>query len=258
MVPAVSGLESGMMTRVNVKIFDFTESHYRKLLKLALDRYRFVSFSEALSLGASQILWRHDIDYSPHRALKLARIEQAMGVRATYFVQLGSPFYNLLEQDVLKKICAILRLGHRVGLHFDPGAHEDKHCLAGLKNEKNILEKIIGVPVGVFSLHNPEPKHIHKFFKLKYAGMINVYAKSFFKNFYYCSDSNGYWRHDRLFDLLKSGKEERLHVLTHPGWWQHSAMSPCARMERCWRERMRNQSKNYERLLKKSGRTNVK
>lgn len=237
---------------------DFTERHYFKLLQLAKAKYRFVWFEENLPTTVHEILWRHDVDFSPHRALKLATIEKELGIGATYFVQLGSPFYNLFEHDVLKKIQAIVGLGHRIGLHFDPGAYDGKACLAGLENEKSILEKIIGVPVGVFSLHNPEPKHIHKFFKIKYADMINVYAKSFFKNFYYCSDSNGYWRHDRLFDLLKSGNEKHLHVLTHPGWWQRSVMSPYARMERCWRERMRNQSKNYTRLLERSGRTNVK
>jgi hypothetical protein len=63
--------------------------------------------------------------------------------------------------------------------------------------------------------------------------MTNVYGSRIKADYAYASDSNGYWRHERLHDVVESGGHERLHVLTHPEWWQAEAMSPRARLERC-------------------------
>jgi hypothetical protein len=63
--------------------------------------------------------------------------------------------------------------------------------------------------------------------------MTNVYASRIKDRYAYVSDSNGYWRHERLADVVESGEHERLHVLTHPEWWQPEPMSPRARLERC-------------------------
>lgn len=55
---------------------DFTEEHYRELLRLARGRYRFAAFTDDAT-GERSILWRHDVDISPQRAQALARIEAA-------------------------------------------------------------------------------------------------------------------------------------------------------------------------------------
>ena len=47
--------------------------------------------------------------------------------------------------------------------------------------------------------------------------MINAYAKYFKDNVEYCSDSNGYWRHQRLENFLNN-KHDKIQVLTHPVW----------------------------------------
>ncbi len=63
---------------------DFTETSYREIVASARERYAFEPFGTATT--SPHVLWRHDVDYSVHRAAALARIEADLGVRATYFV----------------------------------------------------------------------------------------------------------------------------------------------------------------------------
>jgi len=60
---------------------DFTECHYRQLLGLAKETYRFARY-DAIDWEARFILWRHDLDFSLNRAAALARIEAEEGIRA--------------------------------------------------------------------------------------------------------------------------------------------------------------------------------
>ena len=41
-----------------------------------------------------QIIWRHDIDMSVHRAYSLAKLERGLGVKSTFFILPHSEFYN--------------------------------------------------------------------------------------------------------------------------------------------------------------------
>ena len=63
--------------------------------------------------------------------------------------------------------------------------------------------------------------------------MLHAGARSVRDDYAYISDSNGYWRFDRLPEVIAAGAHERLHVLTHPEWWQEEAMSPRERILRC-------------------------
>lgn len=97
----------------------FTQLAYADLLKSAKSHWRFIDFSEH-DTSSPAILWRHDVDFSPQRALALASVEANAGVIATYFVLLHGEFYNLLEAPITKIFKQIADMGHRVGLHFDP------------------------------------------------------------------------------------------------------------------------------------------
>jgi hypothetical protein len=215
---------------------DFTESSYRRLIQSARDRYEFKPFSRAI-WDSPHLLWRHDVDFSVHRALALARIETDHAVHATYLLSLTGPFYNVLEPAVLSRIREIADLGHWLGLHFDPGAHpeanSDELLMAKLAFERDLLSEVTEQPIEAVSFHNPGATGADALEADQLAGMINVYGHRIRASYAYASDSNGYWRHERLHDVIESGCHERLHVLTHPEWWQAEAMSPRARLERC-------------------------
>jgi hypothetical protein len=237
---------------------DFTLGNYRRLLLLARDRLRFEPFST--QCAEPHVLWRHDIDHSAHRAVRLAEIESDEGCRSTFFVQLHSPFYNAFERAVLDAVRTLAVLGHWYGLHFDPAFYanlDDDALEATIQKERAMLEDLLEAPVGAVSFHNPGVDgSIAALDAEAYAGLRNTYARSLRDGYTYVSDSNGYWRHARLDDVIAAG-HDRLHVLTHPEWWQDQAMSPHARIVRCVEGRGRANLQEYHDALEQNDRLDV-
>jgi hypothetical protein len=247
---------------MNYHFEDFTETEYRKLVRLARENWKIVPFTERRKAGKI-CLWRHDMDLSPHRARRLAEIESEEGLSATYLVLLHSTFYCALEKEIREIIKGIARLGHDIGLHFDPGFYGAEELEGNglgrlLAFEKNVLETAIGVRVSAISFHNSEkmPPAV-KPEDEEVAGMVNTSSRYIREKFGYCSDSNGYWRFRRLREVLESGVDQRLHVLTHPGWWVPEVMSPRERVARCINGRANTHLKYYESAMADYGRTNV-
>jgi hypothetical protein len=227
---------------------EFTERAYRDLVRVAKERYAFGSFVEYETAGAGSLLWRHDLDFSVHRAVALARIEADEDVRATYFVQLHSAYYNALEAEIAAGIREIVALGHELALHFDPHFYDHPAGEPELARERALLEELFGAPVVAFSLHNPslngrgDDRDV-------VAGMVNAYGRFLSTHYGYASDSHGYWRHTPLADVLAAGEHERLQVLTHPEWWVPEPLSPRDRVSRAIDGRAARQHSRYEEII---------
>ena len=239
---------------------DFTEDAYRSLVTTARPRFAFEPFGTTCE--RPHVLWRHDVDFSVHRALALARIEAEAGARSTWFLHPQSAFYNLLESEVLERARRILDLGHWLGLHFDPSAHPSVTTEADLgdhvDDERRLLERRLGHPVTAVSLHNPDVGSASTMRSDRIAGLPNAFARSLDDRYTYVSDSNGYWRYRRLPEVLADPGIERLHVLTHPEWWVPSPMSPRERVARAAEGRARAVLASYDELLDRLGRVNVR
>src|SRR5262249_27671302 len=151
--------------------------------------------------------------------------------------------------------------GHALGLHFDPTYYGSSLSIPKLTGwlswERTVLEKWFEAPVRFLSWHNPTLTAGNWHNEDILAGMINVYGDSIQKNYKYCSDSNGYWRHDRLGDILNSRLHPKIHVLTHDVWWTPSVMSPHDRIIRCVQGRADATLKGYNRILGHSQRNNI-
>jgi hypothetical protein len=232
---------------------DFTETSYREFLVAARSRYSFEEFGT--TSGSPHVLWRHDLDFSVHRGLALAQIEADEGVRSTYFFAPRSEGYNLLEESVLGKAREILALGHWAGLHCH--AHADRELAEQLAFERDLLETVLEQSVKAFSFHNPEVANVHTVDADEIAGLANAAGRGIRERYAYVTDSNGYWRHRRLPDVLAEGEEDLLHVLTHPEWWAPEPMSPRERLERCIEGRARDTGRRWDELLDEWGRENV-
>jgi hypothetical protein len=226
----------------------FTEREYRELVRLAKACYSFASFADHATAPAWSVLWRHDLDFSVHRALALARIEADEGTRATYFVQLHSPFYNALEAEIAAGIREIVELGHELGLHFDPHFYERGAGEQELGRERALLEELFETPVSAFSLHNPSLNGWRDDRDVV-AGMVNAYGPFVSTHYAYASDSHGYWRHEPLAEVLEGAKHERLQVLTHPEWWVPEPLTPRDRVSRAIDGRAARQHSRYEEVI---------
>jgi len=236
---------------------DFTVEHYRVLLGLAKSNWGFVKYDN-IPWGERFVLWRHDVDYSLNRSLELARIEHQEGVSATYFVNPHSEFYNLAESGQYQIIKQILSLGHDLGMHFDAAFHgvmseAELNCLVA-RDARN-LEELFGAKLVAFSFHNPIAAHLTCEAE-QYGGLINCYSRRFKSEVAYCSDSNGYWRFRRLYDVLEAVTDPCLQVLTHPGWWQDKPMPPRQRVFRGAYGRAAATMRLYDSGLQEHGRLN--
>ena len=169
--------------------------------------------------------------------------------------------YNLFEKSISEKIKNILQLGHNLGLHFEYSYYDEISSLQELTKklylEKNILESQFGNFFQVFSFHNPDTNNAINIDKNSIAGMINTYGKEIKSNYHYCSDSNGYWRFERLPDVIKNKKYDKLHILIHPEWWQKKSLSPKDRIKRCIDQRAKTTFNLYEKITKDGGRKNI-
>lgn len=237
---------------------DFTVQNYRNILAKAREKYVFKSFLE-YSLDEDFIILRHDVDYSVHRAARLAEIEADLGIRSTYFILLHGEFYNVFEKKIADLVKAIIGMGHNIGLHFDSHfyAIQDESVLdEKLKFERNILEGLFEIKIRSFCFHITNPFTL-ACNKNEYAGMINAFSSFFQNDIGYCSDSNGYWRYKRLEDIIETHEFRHLQINLHPGWWQDEVMSPQSRIERCIEGRARYTKDLYLQTLTNTGRLSI-
>jgi hypothetical protein len=238
---------------------DFTTFAYEEMLKSALGYYSFVNFRNHGGHKGPTIINRHDLDFSIHRALDLARIENKLGISSTYFVNPHSEFYNPLERNIADMLIEIQALGHELGLHFDShywGISNQYELDKFLKIDQEIIEKALDIEIFAFSFHNTTPFTM-SCKETEYGGLLNAYSATIFAKFHYCSDSNGYWRFQRMPELITSREYEHLQLLTHPEWWTSEIMSPWQKIQRAINGRSNANLLFYITHLNKFGMLNI-
>ena len=249
-----------MENRYKYNFDDFTLSNYERLLKLAIDHNYVFSGFDFEPVHKNKLIWRHDLEFCIDIALYMAKLEQSLRIKSNFFIQLHSPFYNTLEIEKFKKIEEIINAGHYIGLHFDAHFYgiSDKNSLNYyIKQDKEWLETLFNIKIDAFSFHN-NTKFTLSCEKDRYGGLINVYSKFFKENYRYCSDSTGFWRYERLEDVLKEKNENKgLQVLTHDGMWQDDVKSPRQRIHSIIEENGIKGKTGYDQRLKKFGGRNI-
>lgn len=201
----------------------FTFKGYSDLIEaLRVSGYEFADYHDYARFSRCVIL-RHDIDNSIEKALTIAELEHEQGVKSTYFTLLRTDFYNPASKKGLSGLKKIQSLGHEIGLHFDEMAYDELDDVEdAIKYEAGVLSDIIGTPITTVSMHRPSQKTLDANYDLY--PMVNSYGKTFFNDFKYLSDSRRRWR-EPAHNIIKSGEYDRLHILTHPIWYQETEES---------------------------------
>ena len=212
----------------------FDYSTYRRIIGRLNGSHANVTFPDVQS-GNVPNHWyvlRHDVDYSPAAALRLAEVENDIGVRSIYFLLLNSPFYNLLGPDCASLPRHLIALGHQVGLHYDAAVIEKQgqsNVGAMVNACVQTLEAMSGKAVRCISMHNPslfsgeDPLAADSSF-------INVYRPEFVRDVTYLSDSCGAWRDTAYQALVEGSLPQKIHFLTHPMFWDHQHASRWQRL----------------------------
>lgn len=211
----------------------FTYEAYRELIALLREYgYTICDYHNYAQADKSVIL-RHDIDLEIEKAVKMAEIEHDIGVSSTYFVLVSSNFFNVFSkrnQAYLREICD---MGHTVGLHFDEVKYDDGQTdlVQAMEQEAALLEQCLGHEVRSLSMHRPSQTTLEADYKVAGGRIVNSYGTEFFHRHKYVSDSRRYWRED-VISIIKSGEYDRLHVLTHPFWYDEEEQSASAGFKR--------------------------
>ena len=211
----------------------FTYKAYENLVTL-LRRYNYTICSyHNYQQAEKSVILRHDIDLQIEKAVKMAKLEHDMNVSSTYFVLVSSNFYNIFSkrnQYGLRQIC---QLGHALGLHFDEAKYEEKETdmVWAMEQEAALLEQCLGREVRSLSMHRPSPKTLEADYAIAGGRIVNSYGAEFFRSHKYVADSRRNWRED-VVQIIESGKYDRLHVLTHPFWYEDEEESASDELKR--------------------------
>lgn len=238
----------------------FTIAHYREIVQLAKDMgFQFVLHKDEFVPERKDIIWRHDVEFSPDIALKMAQIENELGVRATYFFQIHSEFYNTLERYMSDILYKIKDLGHHIGLHYDShyyNVNDEETLERTLKIDKAYFEQVFNLELDTFSFHETTP-FIMGCQKETYGGMLNVYSKKIKDNYQYCADSTGFWRYEVLDEVLRDDKVRHLQVLTHDAMWSEEVLSPRQRIRKSIQDNAERVKTQYDQILIDFGAKNI-
>ncbi|UCG69083.1 MAG: hypothetical protein JSV09_15065 [Thermoplasmata archaeon] len=211
----------------------FTFRHYDEILKSAKDSgYEFISM-EGFASGKRAdnfLIIRHDMDFSPIRAVEFAKIENKYGAKATYFIRVHSDKYNPFGFETYKIIKEIIELGHDIGLHYE---HLDFVDITGedpstvLLREKKLLETIFDITIKGLAPHRDFTPTINRdFWKDKdirdFGFSFEAYMDVFLEDIYYTSDSLGKWGGDGKCLCQFIGVKKRIYALIHPLYWYQS------------------------------------
>lgn len=232
-----------MTNKEKYRFKDFTFDNYKRLIQQAkVKGFHFILHKDEYVADRKDVIWRHDVEFEPDYALKMAQIEHEEGVEATYFFQLHSPYYNVMDPHYREVFHQIKDMGHCVGLHFDSaywGITSENQLNDYITIDKEYLEKNMSVEIDTFSFHNTTP-FTQSCLEYRYGGLINVYSSFFKEHYNYCGDSLGYWRFDRLENVLNDDNVRHLQVLTHDANWNENVLSPRKRFAYVMTERAKN------------------
>ena len=163
-------------------------------------------------------LLRHDVDYSPAAALRLAEQEAERGVAATYFLLPNSIYYNLLAPEHAGFARRLAGLGHEIGLHYDVNFFRPfprNQWSALLKAQADLLRELSRADVTAIAMHQPALNGEDPF-AADAAGFTHA---SSLPDVTYMSDSCRAWR-DSAWSMFESGRiPPRLQLALHPINW---------------------------------------
>lgn len=197
-------------------MIEFTHAAYRKLLSWLKERGFHVGAFRETGREERFVILRHDIDFSPAKALEMARMDHDAGCTATFFVLLTSPYYNALSRAALAIFREISSLGHELGLHLDftgfdvlnPAQQQEKVKLLAA-----CFGDAVGQRITVVSQHKPTTSGI----RIDFPDFSDAYSDRFFKEIGYISDSRMQFQENDVYGFFEQRPKSQM--LIHPLWW---------------------------------------
>ena len=200
----------------------FTYVHYIETLKKARETYTFYTFGNFPENPDKRlIILRHDVDAQIQKALKMAKVNHDLGIPATFFIRVHGP-YNPFRQFAYQAILKIAKLGHEIGLHYEPMFY----TTFGLPVEETILfeiellDRMFNLKIKSIAPHMPSLSSSRMdSIRQKYN---DPYLPKFFSQIKYISDSNKRWREGCMCKWIE--QRDQLQIAIHPHWWDGDSL----------------------------------
>lgn len=211
---------------------NFSHQHYRYILEKAIkSNFKITNFCcyKTYKNVDKIIILRHDVDYSPQRALALAKIENALKLKATYFVRVHGQHYHPFDKESWLIFKKILNLGHEIGLHTEARDLSRIFKINPFElfcREKEILEIVFKIKILSASEHGDFFRKSNYWQKTlltqKHKSILKIrHIPEDLRDFYYLSDSCSQWKKGCLCENLE--KFDKMQVLIHPDHWGRGA-----------------------------------
>ena len=131
---------------------DFTLKAYRRYLEAIQKSYplilRFDRYFQLNLKPESFCLIRHDVDRKPQNALKIAELEHAAGIAATYFFRTKK---HTFDAEIVSAIAA---LGHEIGYHYESLSDAKGNMRMAIEDFEGNLQRLRNiVPVATICMH---------------------------------------------------------------------------------------------------------
>lgn len=189
---------------------EFTYEHYIDTIKKLVKQ--------------TQLVIRHDIDFSLEKATGFAKMEHENGINAWYFILFDGRYYSPLTETNMKRLVTIKDYGHRIGLHYTNMGNISSNVARLIHNKRETLETLLDSPITMMAQHNVvmgKPIDPAVLQALKFIGLKDI--NKYLNDYKYISDSGQYWREGCMCKHV--GKYDKLMILTHPIWWNDRATS---------------------------------
>ena len=195
------------------------------------------------------VMMRHDIDRLPQNALAIAKIENELGVKATYYFRISPHVFN---ESIIKQI---IDLGHEIGYHYE----NLDHCKGNIDKAYDDfcinLEKFRKLyPVKTICMHGSplskwDNRAIWEKYDYKKLGIIGEpYFDIDYSEIFYLTDTGWKWNNSvsNIRDKVSSGFNipvkstsalikfieddklpNRIMINTHPHRWFNFGLGWC-------------------------------
>lgn len=226
--------------------YTFLEKLYTKIIN---SNYQVTNYINADDYQKSIII-RHDIDLSLEKALELARFENKLNIKSSYFLLLSTSFYNLFTKKSKEIVEEIIGLGHDVGIHFDETQYSIS-CASDyskyINYEKDIFKQLFDIDANVVAMHRPSKFILEN--NLEFESIINTYSKKFFKEYAYYSDSRMQYKVD-IIDKITSEEDDKIQLLIHPIWYNDDNQKPYNIFDKLIKKSKDNMVENFKLNIK--------
>jgi hypothetical protein len=232
---------------------DFTLDAFRNYLQAIQTSFcnilRMDEFFLMESKPETVCLLRHDVDRRAKNALRMAEIEAAFNVRATYYFR-SKP--HVFRPEIIRSISD---LGHEIGYHYECLSDRRGNLNEALEDFEKNLERFRSlVPIQTIAMHGrPFSKYDnrnlwadgrYRLLREKYGLLGEVYLGIDYSEMLYVSDTGRNWSVDKsnirdkvrgihadfkdgteLLHYLENDPCKRLVFQTHPERWADNLIS---------------------------------